>query len=386
MIFPTTDKVAQFFPSLTIKSGKFINIQPQYNLPEWTMHPPMFEQQVAKRTIINNSFVEEEINYTKIVLALKCERVWVSYFWRIFALSTLIAFTLLLLFAIDYESVDSRLGHGVTILLTMVAFQFVVQSYLPNLGYLTILDWYLLLMDGYVVVIVVFSCIPQLFDKWGIVDDAGVIDTIIFILSVVMLLAINIAIFVKIKYYIIPSELAKVKSSQSQLSAINDDPEVSGFGVMNKFTSVEKDRMIYYGNIHDQMNNNVDLECLKWSGIYQSVYGEDISHGIEYQYVFTEKDSNGNMILVARKITGDPSVPAGMVTWKLNEIPVFKKEATKDDTKIKGVTQLRFDQKNPDGFEWGDITLVSATENQIKFNWHMGGGRDHLCVYDRYQK
>ena len=255
LLFPTSDKVAQFFPSLTIKSGEFINIQPQHNLPEWKMHPPMFEQQVEKRRIINNSFHEEEINFTKIVIALKCERVWVSYFWRIFALSTLIGLTMLAMFAIDYEFIDSRLAHGVTILLTMVAFQFVVQTYLPNLGYLTLLDWYLLYMDGYVVTVIIFGCLPQLFEKWCILDDAAasILDTILSVLTVIILLLSNVAIFVKVKYYIIPIELTKLKSSQTELSKINNDDELlKKFGVINKLTSIENDRMIDYGDIDNQ--------------------------------------------------------------------------------------------------------------------------------------
>ena len=385
MIFPVSTEEVQFFPSLRAKDGQFITLQPQYTLAEWHIHPPMFEQQVEERHVINQSFVEASVLYTKVVVALKCERIWTSYFWRIFALSSLISLTLLALFLIDRDDIASRLSHGVTILLTMMAFQFVVQSYLPNLGYLTMLDWYLLGMDGYVVLVMMAGCISHVFEAWDIVpdyfEDGDELDKISIGLSIAILIIMQIILWIKIMVFTVPRELKKLKASQENLSELNRSVKSEKLGISNKFSKREGESMVYYGNINTQRKSkDVHPDYLKWAGIYEAHYGP---HGIEYMYVFAEEVAEGQIQLLARKMTGDPNVPAGKITWKLEQVPNFKAEPSEDDKLIKGQGQVRDDINDPNAFQWTPLALESATENEIKIKWEEW---DEVDSYRRYNQ
>ena len=63
-------------------------------------------------------------------------------------------------FAIDpVDDSSGRLGYSVTMSLTVVAFQFIVHSYIPEVDYLTILDKYNLFIFGFVLAITVQTAI-----------------------------------------------------------------------------------------------------------------------------------------------------------------------------------------------------------------------------------
>lgn len=83
--------------------------------------------------------------YSTMKICLKIQRRWASYFYRIFVILALINFASLYCFSISPDEVADRGAHIFTIFLTAVAFQFVIQSELPKLPYLTALDKYILL-------------------------------------------------------------------------------------------------------------------------------------------------------------------------------------------------------------------------------------------------
>ena len=99
---------------------------------------------------------------------------------------------------------------------------------------------------------------------------------------------------------------------------------------------------------------------------------------MEYQYIHEAMHPDGATYLVARKVTGDVNVPLGKVTWKLNEIPALDKVQKEG---ISGHLQIRMDTTDPNGFQWdSNVSLVEATENQIKLRWRWWDMR-----YDRVQ-
>lgn len=75
---------------------------------------------------------------------VKVRRKWIAYFWRVIIIMAIINFCSLFVFCIDISEPGDRGGHIFTIMLTAVAFQFVVQTELPKLPYLTYLDYYVL--------------------------------------------------------------------------------------------------------------------------------------------------------------------------------------------------------------------------------------------------
>ena len=50
----------------------------------------------------------------------------------------------IVVYTMKHDEVSSRYDVLITLLLTVIAFQFVVTSYLPNISYLTLLDKYIL--------------------------------------------------------------------------------------------------------------------------------------------------------------------------------------------------------------------------------------------------
>jgi len=75
---------------------------------------------------------------------VKIRRKWRAYFWRVIFIMAIINFCSLYVFCIGIDEPGDRGGHIFTIMLTAVAFQFVIQSELPKLPYLTFLDYYIL--------------------------------------------------------------------------------------------------------------------------------------------------------------------------------------------------------------------------------------------------
>ena len=52
------------------------------------------------------------------------------------------------MFAFDTSAIGDRMSFGITMVLTIIAFQFVIASSLPKVDYLTLIDWYNLFIFG----------------------------------------------------------------------------------------------------------------------------------------------------------------------------------------------------------------------------------------------
>lgn len=223
LVFPVSTDEAHFVPL----PGTFIEVEKMHNLSEFEMKQPLFIQDIE--TVRDFEFDQllgnPNVNtFTTIDIKLKGVRNWRSYFFRIFVLSFLIALTLLLVFVTPAEDVADRLAHGVTILLTMVAFQFVVQTLLPQLGYLTFMDSYLLGADVYISIVIIAACVPQLFVEWEFLDDPVTLDSIFFALSFAVLMVMSIVQCCYVKWSLIPKE-------QEKLSRWRDDVKSTDFTI-----------------------------------------------------------------------------------------------------------------------------------------------------------
>ena len=76
------------------------------------------------------------------VFSFKAARLWQATFFGIMLLTGIISASTLVVYVIEPEDVADRFSMLFTILLTMVAFQYVVQSSIPSVPYLTFLDKY----------------------------------------------------------------------------------------------------------------------------------------------------------------------------------------------------------------------------------------------------
>jgi len=221
--FPVSTAEAHFVPL----PGTFIEVEKMHNLSEFEMKQPLFIQdtETVRDFEFDQILTKENVDtFTTIDIKLKGVRNWRAYFYRIFVLSFLIALTLLLVFVTPADEVADRLAHGVTILLTMVAFQFVVQTLLPQLGYLTFMDSYLLGADVYISIVIIAACVPQLLAEWEFIDGPGFLDSVFFALSFAALIVISIAQCLYVKFKLIPKE-------QEKLSKWRDDVQSTAFTV-----------------------------------------------------------------------------------------------------------------------------------------------------------
>ena len=96
---------------------------------------------VAK--VQSNDEEVEKANTLSVIIPVR--RLYMVYVWRIVILMGLISASSLLITALHpVQGIGDRIGFLVTLLLTAVAYTIVISSFLPVLGYLTILDWYVI--------------------------------------------------------------------------------------------------------------------------------------------------------------------------------------------------------------------------------------------------
>lgn len=119
----------------------FVNIsQDVSTFPEWTPHPP-----VVDLTVSDPSKSARGLQFSDFNLVLKFERISKAYILRVYSQLALITITGFTMFAMNAEEeLADRLATAFTLLLTAVAFMFVIESKLPNVPYLTAMDYYVI--------------------------------------------------------------------------------------------------------------------------------------------------------------------------------------------------------------------------------------------------
>merc|ERR1712129_414089 len=89
-------------------------------------------------------------------MGLKIRRKWQIYVWKIVLFVGLICLSSLSVFTMDHiADLSERYSILFTLLLTQVAFQYVVAESLPSLTYLTLLDWYVVAGFVYLILTIV---------------------------------------------------------------------------------------------------------------------------------------------------------------------------------------------------------------------------------------
>ncbi|CAB9516319.1 expressed unknown protein [Seminavis robusta] len=71
----------------------------------------------------------------------KFSREWIYYFWKVMVVLSIVTLTSLASF-VSFGSYLEQITHLSTVLLTDMAYLFTIQSHMPTLRYLTLLDWW----------------------------------------------------------------------------------------------------------------------------------------------------------------------------------------------------------------------------------------------------
>ncbi len=80
-------------------------------------------------------------SYSEFVALIEVQRRAAFYLWTVFTPVMLIFLISCTMFAVPIESFNDRIGISLTALLACIAMQFTVSFHLPQISYLTVLDW-----------------------------------------------------------------------------------------------------------------------------------------------------------------------------------------------------------------------------------------------------
>ena len=114
----------------------FTGLADQLNISDWKIKSATAE--VKDVTI----YALEQLR-SSFVLTISAERFLGFYVWKIMVPMALIVFMSWSVFWIDSKQFSTQIGLSATSVLTMVAFIFSTTNMLPQLGYITVLDLYI---------------------------------------------------------------------------------------------------------------------------------------------------------------------------------------------------------------------------------------------------
>jgi len=315
---------------------------------EWLMHPPLVE--FSSKTIqqYNSDFQPIELEQPSVLLCLKASRVWQPYVYQIFLVIFLICSCTLSCFCIDVADSGDRLAQATTMFLTAIAFQFIVSSLLPKLSYLSLSDYLILAANAFISFTVLALGVVAFMQTHGGYVITNEHDKVFLLVDVIILFGFSLSFGAYVVFWVMPTERARLESFASSSgrlahSHLEDNSSDISMG-SRRFHIVShhaKERRVYLGHENDAVK--VD----ELDGVW---YSDDYGHGREF-FVLSEAIDAGEARLFARKITGDPNVPAGRLTFRSASLP--QRGGAKVDAEI----QIRMDQTDLDGFLWIPMTL-----------------------------
>lgn len=153
-------------------------------------------------------------------------------------------------YAIGYEDVGDRLGFIFTLLLTLVAFQFIIAENLPPTSYLTFFDQYYVWC-----MVVIFLNVLAVSFAPTIVDEAGFddFDKLCMYLSLASIIIVHV-------YFFIRSFTARRKGLERVMSVDLDEDEMMKSRPKNikvskdtraRFPGETDERFITFGTVND---------------------------------------------------------------------------------------------------------------------------------------
>lgn len=219
---------------------------------------------------------------------------------------------------------------------------------------MTLIDKYILHLNIYILFVmtlmsVVFYChVEELFDSDVVRHlDRHSMELCFFVWLLLHLLSAGHAAYVRAYWESCKLDSIGAPVSQQGCSA--------GLAADSRYCILRGGSRVFFGrSVDEQAARQSEEEVTMWCGTWcsETFYGP---HGIEYVWISVLRDEDGELQLMARKITGDRNVPCGRVTWQTkNGVPRIGGPRSP----IKA--QVRSDVDDPDGFEWCDHPGVTA--------------------------
>jgi len=146
----------EFLPEDRLNGANFGSINLKYwTAQEWDCFKSLCEFSLTKKE-------ESKSNRQNslFIIQMKVMRKWKSYHQLILPMS-FISFLSLVAFSITDDNSGARVSYLITLLLTFVAFQTVVKSALPYIPIATLMDWYIYIVYGYIIFIIIVSVIIE---------------------------------------------------------------------------------------------------------------------------------------------------------------------------------------------------------------------------------
>jgi len=193
-----------FLPELRKKN--FGSIDPRYSvIDEWDLETAVLEFGDA-----DPHASRSKSSYAMIVLRLKVKRRWKVFFANIVFLMACISLLALCSFSLGEDDLGDRLNLIITLILTAVAFSYVVFDSLPNVPYLTYMDKYILGSYGFLVALMIISSLLK--QEWYTQE----VDHTVFWLSFAYLIIYNVG-FGIYGWYLRRDETLKLVYSSDQI-------------------------------------------------------------------------------------------------------------------------------------------------------------------------
>merc|ERR1712228_114591 len=158
----TRDVNISFLPEM--RKTNFGSVDPRYSvIDEWDLESARIEFGAS-----NAGASRSASTYPMIILRLKVKRRWQVFMWNVVLLVLCIECLAITAFSLDLlEENADRLGLSITLVLTAVAFLHIVKSGLPNVPYLTFLDFYVLSSYVFLMAIMLETAILSTLDEVG---------------------------------------------------------------------------------------------------------------------------------------------------------------------------------------------------------------------------
>lgn len=143
------------------------SLNPELTLPGFVIGTPALRiTDVAYPTTFGDTRLAEPAVYSRATLAIPIHRPPVPYGLKLFLPVLCVVLTASLMFLLAPAYVDSRVGVGVTALLTIVALQMTYDQEVPDVGYLMLMDKvyicaYLFVVGGLLVVVQTARLVQQ---------------------------------------------------------------------------------------------------------------------------------------------------------------------------------------------------------------------------------
>jgi len=231
-----------FLPEL--RKPKFGSIDPRYSvIDEWDL-----ETAVLEFGDTNNALSRSKSSYAMIVLRLKVKRRWKVFFANIVFLMCCISLLGLTAFSLKEDDLGDRLNLLITLILTAVAFGYIVTESIPNVPYQTYLDKYVLSQYAFLVVLMFeTACLKRGSEHaffMAFISEEG--DRVFSIIATVWVIVFNIAFFAY-GWWIRRDEVEKMAMSSDEIEReVNQSRPGLLFNYMQRERTGEADRLLSF--------------------------------------------------------------------------------------------------------------------------------------------